>query len=119
MCPNGHDHSNVSIFHYRKSPISAVPWGKDKSALIEYALIEYSNKNHEIRGKRAKKSTFLDNYACFQNRTIAKSALIETALSGDSLYKNFGLLINSKTKNLTTVHLQCKSTEIQIQGVPA
>ena len=34
----------------------------------------------------AKKSTFLDNYACFQNRTIAKSALIETALSGDSLY---------------------------------
>ena len=78
--------ANKGCRHYRKSPISAVPWGKDKSALIEYALIEYSNKNHEIRGKRAKKSTFLDNYACFQNRTIAKSALIETALSGDSLY---------------------------------
>ena len=71
---------------YRKSPISAVPWGKDKTALIESALIEFSNKSHEIRGKMAKKSTFLDNYACFQNRTIAKSALIETALSGDSLY---------------------------------
>ena len=74
---------------YRKSPISAVPWGKDKTALIESALIEFSNKSHEIRGKMAKKSTFLDNYACFQNRTIAKSALIETALSGDSLYVFF------------------------------
>ena len=73
---------------YRKSPISAVPWGKDKTALIESALIEFSNKSHEIRGKMAKKSTFLDNYACFQNRTIAKSALIETALSGDSLYRS-------------------------------
>ena len=69
-----------------KSPISAVPRGKDKSALIESALIEFSNKNHEITEKMAKKSTFLDNCACFQNRTIAKSALIETALSGDSLY---------------------------------
>ena len=71
---------------YRKSPISAVLRGKDKSALIESALIEFSNKNHEIKGKIATKSTFLDIYACFQNRTIAKSALIETALSGDSLY---------------------------------
>ena len=50
---------------YRKSPISAVPWGKGKSALIESALIEFSNKNHEIWGKMAKKSTFLDNFACF------------------------------------------------------
>ena len=72
---------------YRKSPISAVPWGKDKTALIESALIEFSNKSHEIRGKMAKKSTFLDNYACFQNRTFAKSALIQIALSGDSLYQ--------------------------------
>ena len=50
---------------YRESPISAVPWGKDKTALIESALIEFSNKNHEIRGEMAKKSTFLDNFACF------------------------------------------------------
>ena len=71
---------------YRKSPISAVPFGKDKIALIESELIEFSNKNHEIKGEMAKESTFLENYACFQNRTIAKSALIETVLSGDSLY---------------------------------
>ena len=36
----------------------------------------------------AKKFNFLDNYACFQNHTFAKSALIETALSGDSLYRH-------------------------------
>ena len=79
---------------YRKSPISAVPWGKDKTALIESALIEFSNESHEIRGKMAKKSTFLDNYACFQNRTIAKSAQIETALNEDSMYYVFPLIKN-------------------------
>ena len=70
------------------SPISAVPWGKDKTALFESALFKFSNKNHDIRGKRAKKSPFLDNFEYFQNRTIAKSELFEIALSGDSLYQS-------------------------------
>ena len=71
---------------YRKSSISAVSWRKDITALIESALIEFSNKIYEIREKMAKKFTFLDNYGCFQNCTIAKSALIETLLSWDSQY---------------------------------
>ena len=48
----------------RKSPIRAVLWGKDKTALTEFALIEFSIENHEIFGKR-QKIPFLDNFACF------------------------------------------------------
>ena len=36
-------------------------------------------------GKTAKETIFLDNFAGFQDLTIAKSARIETTLSGDSL----------------------------------
>ena len=41
---------------------------------------------------------FLDNYACFQNHTLAKSALIETALSGYSLYEQKNCLSVIKSK---------------------
>ena len=36
--------------NYRESPISVVLWGKDKTTLIESALIKFSNKNNENRG---------------------------------------------------------------------
>ena len=55
---------------------------KTKFAQLKSALIKFSNKTHGIRGNLPKNPLFL---VCFQNHTIAKSALIETALSGDSM----------------------------------
>ena len=52
----------LKILHFRKknrkSPISAVSRRKDKSALIELALIKISNIRHEIRGKLPKNPLF-------------------------------------------------------------
>ena len=43
---------------YSESPISAVPWGKDESAIIETALIELSNKTNKIAEKFAQNLDF-------------------------------------------------------------
>ena len=70
---------------YRVSPFSAVLWRKDKTALIESTLIDFTNKSHEIRGEMDKKPTILDNFTCFQNSAIVKSTLVETVICGDFL----------------------------------
>ena len=76
--------------------------GKTKSHYLKSAIIELSNKTNENMENCPKKIAFLDNLQGFQNRTIVKSALIEGALLGDSLYLKlmifsrplFGLLSN-------------------------
>ena len=62
---------------YKESSIRAVLWGKTVPLLLKVVLIMVGAINLEIGGN-CKKSTFLDNFACFQNRTNLKSTQIET-----------------------------------------